>query len=158
MNTGKKEDFKLVEKLILQALSIDSSFATAHARLSDIYGSYALVNADLYGASKKSEEMLNLQKVHLEKAYALNPNSDFINAAKAGSFLKFEHSDVDSLYYYIKKALMINPNNPEILEFAATYLYYWYLGLDEEAIEICNKIIDIDPLNIEVLFTSTLRR
>ena len=78
----KIEDFNTAEKMFLKSIDIDSSFALPHAGLADIYHSYQTSFA-LDDDNPEKKKYLGLQKKHINIAYSLNPQSDYVNYMKA---------------------------------------------------------------------------
>jgi len=143
-------DFELAEIYYKNAIVLDSNFALPHLSLTDLYGS-RLLGLEFDEDDQLRQKLLDLWIYNLNKGYALDPDNEISNWAKATWFWKNgQNIDIDSAYYYYKKALVINPKNAFILQDFA-FFFRLGLGLFEQALLLCNEAIDIDPLNLWAL-------
>jgi len=146
----QKEDFELADTFYKNAIILDSNFALPHLSLSDMYAS-CLISLEFVEDNQLRQKLSDLGIYYLNKGYALNPNNEIANVAKANWFwANGQNSEIDSAYYYFKKALVINPKNADILRDFA-FFYQTRMGFNEQALFLCSQAIDIDPLNIEAL-------
>ena len=145
---GQVEDFELAETYYKNAIALDSNFSLPHLSLSDMYATRVLNLQFDEGNHQLRQKLSDLCIYHLNRGYALNPNNEISNAKKANWFWKNgQNIEIDSAYYYYKKALVINPKNADILmDFA--YFFLERMGFIEQALLLYNQAIDIDPLRI----------
>jgi len=144
------EDFELAETYYKNAIVLDSNFALPHLSLTDLYGS-RLLGLEFDEDDQLRQKLSDLWIYNLNKGYALDPDNEISNAAKAGWFWANDKNiDIDSAHYYYKKALVINPKNAAILLDFASFLRLG-LGFFEQALLLCIEAIEIDPLNLRAL-------
>ena len=144
------DDFREAEKMYLMAITIDSAYAEAYAGLAGLY--YQKIWADPKTRKKydrKVDSVVNL-------AYSINPNSAYVMKAKGESFIKIKNRNVDSAYFYFKKARDLEPGNIIYSYNIAGSL--WGLGLFENSNSMSKKILMSDPLNlnIRIWYTASL--
>jgi TolB-like protein len=96
----------------------------------------------------KQDEYLTKAEDYANKALALDPNS-----SQALSVLAIIHwySDLHEAIRYFKRALAVNPNDPDAL-FRLGLLYHW-IGRPSEAAPLHERLRKTDPLNPNTHFT-----
>ncbi len=132
---GKLEDFKRSEDLFKKALALDSNYALAHAGLADLYNTYT-------ARVKRDPVYMDLQQKEIEKAYALNPDLDYVNNAQ-GQVQNIK-GEFEKAYGSFLRALELNPNDSHnMLSLAGSFQGF---GLLDEALVMTNHAIQADPL------------
>jgi TolB-like protein/Tfp pilus assembly protein PilF len=138
----RMEDFKTAETMFLKSIEIDPNFALPHAGLADIYHSYQMSFAP-YDDNPEKRKYQELQKKHINIAYALNPYSDYVNHIKGWVYNSLKN--YDSAYYYIKQAIVINPR--EARNYFGLAVFLFERGLNDESNILFEKAREIDPLD-----------
>ena len=119
----------------MKAISIDSTFADAYAGL-----------ADLYDSKSWSDNRYNIKRDSVVNiAYRINPNSAYVLMTKGLRFRKRNSFNLDSVFSFYKRAHTIDPSNIAIKNVKLTI--YWQIGLYENSIDICSKIIKSNPMD-----------
>ena len=147
--TRSLEYYTTSKALFEKALSLDSNYALAHAALADLYNTYT-------NSIKKDSALISLQIKESEKAYSIDSTLDLVNYVR-GQILFSVFGKYEEAYIYFRRALEINPNDPNNLFGLASIL--WNLGLNDESITVMNKAIKLDPLiagNFDLLATNEL--
>ncbi len=137
--SDSKEKFALSERYFLNAIEIDSTFAEAHAGLSDLYdsGSRWLFPSDsIYTELAEKEATI---------AVALNPESSYALRAKS---LVYLDSNEDLFFELILKAIQSDPNDVENYKELSYFLER--KGLHEDALAINRIGCRIDPTDFEL--------
>ena len=141
-NTYRKEDYDLVEDLLLKSISIDSTYALSHTALADLY------DFGLSFHSKESEEYRNYYKKcleHIEIASRLDPDLAQVNLVKGWLMSRSMTAEtMDSTFSLFKKAYELSPNS--IDGYFGLAVFYRDLGLLEDAQKFYEYGIEIDPL------------
>jgi len=119
-----------------QAIALDSNFAQAYSGLAKTY-----VFSGGMGAPKERMPIANANAL---KALELNPNLEEAHAVLGlvNMFYYWDWTKAESEY---KKALKINPNNSETIQYYAILLSSQ--GRLEEALIELKKAIQVDPVN-----------
>ena len=99
-NTFLEEDFEKTKKYFERAIQLDSGYAEAYAGLAEMYD----VRRNIKG-KEFPEELLELKQKLARKAFQLNPNSSFVNFAMAYALLHRTEPNIDSGFFFLKKAL-----------------------------------------------------
>jgi TolB-like protein/Flp pilus assembly protein TadD len=119
------------------ALRLDDKFAPAHAQL-------AVATAFLGMQGELSlEEVTRIAIPHLERAEALAPNLAEVYAGRA--LVAFVRSDFDAQVEHTRKALELNPNYGDAMNWLQVAL--GMLGRYEEMDALYEQILAIDPLD-----------
>jgi TolB-like protein/Tfp pilus assembly protein PilF len=136
------EDFVACEKMFNEAISIDSSFALAHAGLADLYDTYT---SDV-GLDITDQIFYTNQKIKEAKtAVRLNPNHTYVQSVY-GMVLKnlsADKQDYSASFEAFTKAFELNPNDVDGITGLASL--YADLGLEEDGQAFCNRAIEVDP-------------
>lgn len=113
----------------------DSTYALAYAGLADLYDTYLrhFPANDRYDA---------LRQEYIEKAFQLNPESGFVNAAKGWE--AWGEGDYDQAYASMNRALELNPN--DAYAHLSMALLLDHLGLHYRTIPYLTRAIELDPL------------
>ena len=144
-------DFETAETYYKNAIVLDSNFSLPHLSLAEMYSSRVLNLQFDEDNHQLRQKLLDLWIYNLNKGYALNPNNEIAYAKKANWFwINGQNIEIDSAYYYYKKALVINPKNAVILQDFA-FFFQERMGLNEQAILLGSQAIDIDPLNLHAV-------
>jgi non-specific serine/threonine protein kinase len=110
----------------------------------DIYGGLALAYIYTYEIGiKADEETLHKAEEYAEKAEKLQPNSYHYHYI-LGRIERFRGSALKAVKHF-KKALAIEPNDPEALNFQS-YLISTFVGKPDSAEPYVKKLMEIDPL------------
>ncbi len=130
------------EKLILQAISIDSSYGESYAALSEVY----LYKGNIADSMTRIKYWNN-SKLLIEKAMALDSTSCGVNGMY-GYYWQSQES-LDLAWYYYAKTVECDPNHPSAIRDLGSILLF--LGLFDEADVLYERAVRIDPLNVELL-------
>lgn len=138
----KLEDFSLSEKLFLQAIALDSTYALAYAGLADLYDSHKDALDDPAALKHYDRRKIDLS----EKAWQLNPNLPYVNIVRGWVMRnkKIEPNDLDAAYKNFLRGFQLNPSNTDGL-FALAFLHE-DKSLFEDADKLLEKALAIDPL------------
>lgn len=130
-----KESYIMAEKLVKEAIEIDSSYSDAWDLLGSIYntGSYNFNIGNVQESTTKGIEAI-------EKAIELDPNSGDAYASLAS--LKERIWKFEEAAKFMDKALELEPNNSVIIGTAALHTF----GDIEKSAELINRAIKLDPL------------
>jgi len=120
--------------LLELSISLDSSFAPAHAHLAI---------ATLLHRGYSNVEGRHIAALHLERAQALKPD---LAETHAGRALYSLHDDPESAVVYAERALELNPSYVDAMHWLAIALYA--VGRVEESRALHEREIVIDPLSI----------
>ncbi|MEM1124180.1 MAG: hypothetical protein AAGJ18_27330, partial [Bacteroidota bacterium] len=139
--TKKIEDFQRSERLFLQAIQLDSTYALAHAGLADLYDSYWI---DI-PAEAVAEKTKYLELIEQESALAmrLDPNNAYINLVRG--YVLRRSQQTEAAFKHFLKSYELNPNNVEtIIGLANLYLN---MGLHKDALAFGERAINIEPVH-----------
>jgi eukaryotic-like serine/threonine-protein kinase len=121
----------------------------------DITGPNALLYSAMANAcwqfvniGAKQDEYLTKAEDYANKALALDPNSS--QALSVLAVIRW-YSDLHEGIRYFKRALAVNPNDPDAL-FRLGLLYHW-IGRPSEAAPLHERLRKTDPLNPNTHFT-----
>jgi serine/threonine protein kinase/Tfp pilus assembly protein PilF len=133
-----REDLARAIDYLNEALAIDTNFALAWAMLSQAHASRAnFAWAPYAEAYPKARDAA-------ERALALEP--DLAEAhAQLAAVLTSHYSDLQGAKASYARALELAPRNPEVLSYASKL--EWDLGHLEEAIALCRRALERDPLS-----------
>lgn len=140
LNTAKEEDWQKAKGFFEQAIRLDPNYAEAYAGLAEAYD--ALFNNPPPPAFPDS--LLRLKVQLARKAIQLDPQSSFANVAMVWAMFR-PLQDIDSAYYYAKRAFEIDPSDPNNIYCLGFILMGQ--GLHGEALPLTLKAIQTDPLN-----------
>ena len=140
-NTFREEDFEKAKKYFERAIQLDSAYAEAYAGFAELYDVRRNIKGDEF-----PKELLVLKQQLARKAYQLNPKSSFVNFAMAYALLHRTEPDIDSGFFFLKKALFIDPDDPVNNSNLSGDLSF-ILGLHSTAIPLNLKAIQADPLD-----------
>jgi len=126
-----------------KAINLDPQFAEPYAGLGDLYDERRNSNKEEF-----PDEMDSLRHALSDKAYSLSPNSSWVNNTRAWTFLNRsrEEIELDSGFYFLKRAWELDPNDAYYLGSIAGF-YRVYLGLYDESEILLEKAIDLNPLD-----------
>ena len=140
-NTFQEEDFEKAKKYFERAIQLDSGYAEAYAGLAEMYD----VRRNIKG-KEFPKELLELKQKLARKAFQLNPNSSFVNFAMAYALLHRTEPDIDSGFFFLKKALYLDPADAINYANLGGDLSF-ILGLHSIGIPLSLKAIKVDPLD-----------
>ena len=127
------------ESYFLKAISLDPNYAEAYGALADLYDTRSNINLD-------RTKFRHLRDSVIQIGYRLNPNSVQTLVAIGLSFSKREAPNIDSAFFYFKKAYRISPDELQtVLNLGDFYLGR---GLYDFAIRYYQRAYDIDPLDL----------
>ncbi len=133
-------DFLKSEQLFLQAIGLDSTDASVHAGLADLYDSFWVRIPEMDTLAK--EKYLQLMEQESKLAIQLNPNLAYANQVRG--YILRRTNQTDASFKHFLDGYKISPKNPEsIIGLANLYLD---MGLHEDALQFAEKTIQIDPL------------
>ena len=125
-------------KLLERAVSLDDTFAPAHAQL-------ATATMLLTAHVSSDREMARRTALrHLDRAEALEPDLADVHAGRA--LLAQFADEPNATIEHAQKALAVNPNYVDAMNRMRGALYR--LGRDEEAHAVLEQMLVIDPLSI----------
>jgi tetratricopeptide (TPR) repeat protein len=133
MLTRDPEDFESAVGMIGQALEIQPDYAEALAGLGWLH------TLQFVGFGDKQD--LVLASDYARRAYGIDPESAFANALMGVPFMF--SGEYDRTYEFLKKALALNPNKPEVQFIAGVFLRW--MGLACRAAGHARKALDLDP-------------
>lgn len=139
--TGQETHFMRAKKLFWDAIALDSNYALAYAGLADLWDTYRNWNP--------TREADSLRRSYSIKAYQLDPNSAWVNYVRGVIIVKSKNPNEDSVYYFNKRALQIEPNDAHY-QFIMGFFYRNH-GLINRAIPYLEKARELDPLNPSIL-------
>jgi len=142
-NTLQEEDFEKSKRYFEQAIEIDSTYAEAYAGLAEVYDNKRN-NTPIKGDFP--EELAKLKRRLADKAYQLDPNSAYVNIARSFAFSHRTEPNVDSFFYHLKRALILEHNNTNYVGTMAHFLSQ-NCGLSANSISFYKKAIELDPIN-----------
>jgi TolB-like protein/class 3 adenylate cyclase len=140
-NNFNEEDFEKARNYFEQAIRLDSAYAEPYSGLAELYDVRRNIQGD-----KFPQELELLKQRMARKGYQLNPKSSFANLAMAYALLHRTNPDIDSGFFYLKKAYYLDPENPENSYNLGADLSF-SLGLHSTAVPIMLKAIKTDPLD-----------
>ncbi len=134
-------DFLKSEQLFLQAVQLDSTDASVHAGLADLYDSFWVRIPEMDTLAK--EKYLQLMEKESELAIRLNPNLAYVNQVRG--YILRRTNQTDASFEHFLKGYKISPQNTESIIGLANL--YFDMGLHKDALQFAEKTIQIDPLN-----------
>ena len=138
-NQGTAEGSKQAERLLKQALEIDSGFAPAWTELSDVYSD----QATRFGV-RPIDEGNELARQAIQQALAIDPQYGRAYAALARVEMFYDW-DFTAASQHLQQALALNPGDAAVLEYAARL--HATLGRIGDAIDLMQQSIAIDPVS-----------
>jgi non-specific serine/threonine protein kinase len=133
-----EENWRVAEKMFLNAVELDSKFVLSYLRL-------AMINIDYYWFYwDRSNSSLSRSKHYLDKALELNPDIPEIYVA-LGQYYYHGYLDYDKALFELEKGLGLYPDNGEILEIIG-YIKRRQ-GKFEEAISYLKRSIELNPIS-----------
>ena len=138
-NQGTAESNKQAERLLMQALDIDPSFAPAWTELGFVYERQANAFGD-----RPIFEGNELARHAIQQALDIDPQYGRAYAILARIEM-FHDWDFTAADQHLKRALELNPGDAAILEYAADLEYI--LGRIDEAISLYRQSIALDPVS-----------
>ena len=140
---AKQKDFEKSERLFLEAITLDSTYALAYAGLADLYDTYLGFNLRTAGDSLGIKKYEELSKKASEKAIRLNPELSYVNSVRGYVYL-FQEKNYREAFKSLLKGYQISPNNPDAL--IGLQFFYKQIGLLYDAAQVGNRLKEIDPL------------
>ncbi len=139
MNSYDKNDFKIAEEFLKQAIEEDPGYVMPYAELADLYNS-AYNNLRLPDDEKS--ELMRLQEEYLTRSIEINENVAIVQKVKA--LVHLAKDEYDLAFTHFTKAIRIDPNDPIILDDFGWF--FEYLGLNKMASVYYTKAIQLAPL------------
>lgn len=139
---GDTKYFNESERFLLKSISLDPGYADAYGALADLYDTRSLFPADQSIYRKKRDSLIQI-------GLKLDPNSPQIIAVNGWSFLKRARPNLDSAYYYFKKAYTLYPNTDYIL--GGIGGFYGTIGIRDAEIKYFKRASELDPLHVQAL-------
>lgn len=141
-STLQEKDFKAAESEFLQAISLDSTYATAVAGISNLYDSKANTSDP---DSEEAKKYRALATSYARKAISLNPKLPYALIASFQSWARGVKSegDIDSAYAYGSKAWEGAPTSGLINNELS--LFFGQLGLVAIARQLSDRSIKLAP-------------
>jgi serine/threonine protein kinase/tetratricopeptide (TPR) repeat protein len=135
----RPEVFKNAEALFKKSIELDPNYAPTYAGLADLYDSYAN-----FGVQTEEERKIyhGLSERYTQKAFNLDPTSAQVLFMKG--LVCYKKGEIDRQWDYYKEAYRINPNDAYINRHIG--IFFRERGLYYQAIQIYNKVIELDPL------------
>ena len=135
IDSRSDDDLRQSEKMFNNAIAIDSTYADAYAGLADLYDSKSWDDSN-YDAKRDSVVKI---------AYRIDPKSAYVLMSKGLRFRKDNSLNLDSAFFYYRKAYALDPNNIIINSVITEFLDQ--VGLYRDVINVGSEIIKSDPLN-----------
>lgn len=129
---------KEAEKLLLKAIKLDPSFASAYMALADLYNTWGNYQADVRTKYSGMEDSLE------QIAWRINPNSSYVLFHHSRPFFKTQN--YDSAFFYMRKAYLANQNSSYMNSLVGHTLYT--NGLTNQGRGFIMKSLEADPLAI----------
>ncbi len=146
------EDYKIAERLFVQAIELDPNFALAHARLASIH-------AEIFHYYEPTETRRTRARTEAETALRLEPNLAEGRFA-LGQCIYWMDQDYERALEQFTLASRLSPSNGDARRLIAAIRRRE--GKWEEALEAYERVAELDPQNPntvrEVLFTNTSMR
>ncbi|MEZ4955032.1 MAG: adenylate/guanylate cyclase domain-containing protein [Saprospiraceae bacterium] len=139
---AKQKDFEKSERLFLEAIALDSTYALAHAGLADLYDTYVGFNLSNNGDTLEIRKYTELSKKASDLAFHLNPELSYVNTVRG--YVYSTQENYREAFKSFLKGYQLSPNNPDAI-FSLQY-FYRNIGLLYDAIQVGNKLKEIDPL------------
>lgn len=133
------QDFEVAERYFLKAIALDPNYAEAYGALADLYDTRSNVKQDQIKFRYLRDSVIQI-------GHRLNPNSVQTLVAIGLSFTKREAPDLDSAFFYFKKAYSISPDEVQTAVNLADF--YLGIGLPDFAVRYYLQAYDIDPLDM----------
>jgi len=130
---GSSELFERAKDMYIKALSIDPTYGEALAGLAHLYDNY-------FGFGFKKIILIQSRDSILNIAYRVDPNSSYVLKMKG-----YLSTNYDSAFHFLTKAYSNDPNHLPTKVGIVDKLYT--IGLYNESIAFCKKILKTDPLN-----------
>lgn len=126
-------DFLKSEQLFLQAIQLDSTDASVHAGLADLYDSFWVRIPEMDTLAK--EKYLQLMEKESELAIRLNPNLAYVNQVRG--YILRRTNQTDASFEHFLKGYKISPQNTESIIGLANL--YFDMGLHKDALQFAKK-------------------
>jgi TolB-like protein/Tfp pilus assembly protein PilF len=126
-----------------KAISLDPDYALAHAELAI---AYIYLRSSLFGNLPRLEANAKAAP-HAERAMVLDPT--LAEAHGASGLLSLSQIRFEDAVIYFKRAIQINPNYSLVHTWMANGLFY--LGRYEEAFEMQESALRLDPISIAAI-------
>ncbi len=124
---------------LLKSISIDPTFGAAYGALADVY--------DSQGGAKSKDRIRywRLRDSVSRIGYMINPKSPYVLLARHLTFKKTETPNLDSAFYFLRKAHSIDSSSPYVNRIIGNS--YIQIGLYDKGIRFLTKALELDPLN-----------
>ncbi|MEK6783360.1 MAG: hypothetical protein AABY93_16785 [Bacteroidota bacterium] len=139
---NNSNEAKEAEELLLQAIKLDPSFASAYMALADLYNTWGNYPGGGITRNEIRAKYHGLEDSLSQIAWRINPNSAYVLKGHSGSFFKTQN--YDSGFYYMKKAYRADPNSSYLARLLGSKLYH--MGLSDQGREFFMKSLEADPL------------
>ncbi len=137
-NTSHFSREEEAEELLLMAIKLDPSFASAYTALADLYGTWGSSLPDVRTKYFSLEDSLT------QIAWRINPNSAYVLILRCISFFKIQN--YDSAFFYMHKASLADPNSSYMKQIIGGQLYL--SGLVDQGRVFLIRSLETDPLAI----------
>jgi TolB-like protein/Tfp pilus assembly protein PilF len=145
-----KQDFQLSEQMFMKAISLDPMYARSYGALADLYDTYSwtLIDNDDHYSNNNNESTSTFKHKRdsvVRIGFRLNPHDPYVLLVM--SFIPYsrEPFDLDSTFYYLRKAYEINPEDPIINREIANI--FNQIGFYDQAQDVLKKVLWVDPVN-----------
>jgi len=135
------KDFRESEALFKKAISIDATYALAHAGLADLYDSYWVQIQGQEGNMDKLKYR-ELMEQESEVALQLAPENAYVNQVRG--YVLQHLNEPEAAFQRFLKSYRISPKNPEFLMGLSNL--YLGMGLHEDALQLAEQALLLDPL------------
>jgi serine/threonine protein kinase/Tfp pilus assembly protein PilF len=137
------ENYQIAQRMFEKAVELDPDFVLAYTKL-------AQVNVDYYWFYwDRTKKRLAKSKGYIEKAQKLNPNLPEVYLA-LGQYYYHGFLEYDNALAELEKGLELRPDNGKILSYIG--FIKRRQGKFEEAIEVLDKSLKLDPLNSHLTY------
>jgi adenylate cyclase len=140
--TMLQEDFQEAEHDFLKSISLDPEYAEAYGALADLYDTRSLIPESREKYRQKRDSLIHI-------GLKIDPNSAQSNCVNGWSFLKRLTPNLDSAYFYFRKAYELYPNTDFVI--AGISGFYGTIGINEVEIKYVDHALELDPLHVILL-------
>ncbi len=135
---GSVENDATAREHFQKALEIAPNYSLAYSGMSlSYFNEWSCQLWDKWDAAKYSACEWAQKAIELD-------DQNYIAAMVLGKIMLYDEA-YETSQYYLRKSLQLNPNDPEtVIQIAA---YFMLLGLNEEAVELYERTLLLDPLN-----------
>jgi TolB-like protein len=136
-NSRSIADYNESEKYFLKAISLEPTYADAYGALADLY--------DTRSFSPFNDANARARDSVARIGHRLNPNSLQVLQIYGYIFRKTIRPNLDSSFYYFKKALDVAPDDPQVVRNMS--FFYKSIGLLDHGMRLDSIALRLDPIS-----------